>query len=356
MNIRHPQAARPVPIVSMRALRPSGETRCKAAVCLHLDAFEKIYGPTFQSDLSDRLDFAHVLLTPEQVAAEPSLLADAELLFAGWGTPRLDRRLLDANPNLKMVFYGSGSIRQLVTDDFWDRGLRVTSAYAANAIPVAEFTLSQIIFCLKQGYRQIDAYARLRRKPGPTEAPGGFGSTVGIVSLGMIGAMVCRRLQSMDVRVLAYDPFASQERARKLGVEMVSLDDVFRRSDVVSLHAPSLKETRGMIRGEHFASMKASAGFINTSRGAVVREAEMIAALQKRPDLTAVLDVTDPEPPVADSPMWGMENVILLPHIAGSYGQECRRMGQFMLEELDNYEAGRPLKWEINRDAAAIMA
>jgi phosphoglycerate dehydrogenase-like enzyme len=137
---------------------------------------------------------------------------------------------------------------------------------------------------------------------------------------------------------------------------MTSLDEVFRRADVVSVHTPWLKETEGLITGAHIASMKPYSTFINTSRGAVVRETEMTHVLQARPDLVAVIDVTHPEPPSPDSPLFTLPNVILTPHIAGSLGAECRRMGQYMVGELERYVLGQPLRYALTRERAAIMA
>jgi phosphoglycerate dehydrogenase-like enzyme len=156
--------------------------------------------------------------------------------------------------------------------------------------------------------------------------------------------------------VIAYDPFIKKEDAERLGVELCGLDKLFQRADVVSLHTPDLPETRGMITGEHFRMMKARAAFINTARGAVVRQDEMIAAMTQRKDLTAVLDVTMPEVPGVDSPLWTMENIVLTPHIAGSQGQECKRMGRYMVEELARYVKGEPLKWAVTREMAERMA
>jgi phosphoglycerate dehydrogenase-like enzyme len=149
---------------------------------------------------------------------------------------------------------------------------------------------------------------------------------------------------------MVYDPFLSEAEAQVLGVEQVSLDDLFRRSDVVSLHAPSFPETQGMITGEHIDSMKPGATFINTARGELVRESEMIEVLSRRLDLQAVLDVTVQEPTEADSPLYGLENVVLTPHMAGSVGSECRRMGRYMVEELARYLAGEPLKYVLTHE------
>ena len=179
-----------------------------------------------------------------------------------------------------------------------------------------------------------------------------------IASLGCgnIGAIVADRALGLKMKVIAYDPFVSQETGRELGVEMVSLEEVFRRADVVSLHTPWLESTVGMITGAHFAMMKSGASFINTSRGAVVREEEMIEALKLRPDLFAVIDVTWPEPPAVDSPLFTLRNVFLTQHIAGSMDMECRRMGRYMLDELRHYLAGEPLQYEITRERAALLA
>ncbi len=121
--------------------------------------------------------------------------------------------------------------------------------------------------------------------------------------------------------------------------------------------APGLEEPKVLlILGSHLASMKRNATLINTSRGAVVREAEMVEVLEERPDLWAVLDVTHPEPPESGSRLYDLPNVVLTPHIAGSQGNECRRMGRLVVDELRRYVAGEPLQHEITRERAALMA
>lgn len=300
---------------------------------------------------------ADLIYGPEQRAAIAELVeiserptSETQFIFSGWGAPVLDEKFLAGLPALKAVFYGAGSIRGVVTDAFWRRGLVVTSAYGANAIPVAEYTLATVLLSLKQFWRHAAA-TRSGQSPRFPVA-GAFQRTVGIVSLGMVGREVCRRLRQHDLQLIAYDPFAKPDA----GIEMVTLEEVFRRAVVVSLHTPDLPETRGLITGRHFAAMKPDATFINTARGAVVREPEMIEVLRQRPDLTAILDVTDPEPPAPDSPLRTLPNVILTPHIAGSMDNECRRMGQFMVDELRRYLATQPLRWQITQQQAARLA
>ena len=315
-----------------------------------------IYGPAEQAAIAGLVDVLGEPLDAATCRQQPDLLGQADVIFSGWGAPVMDADFLAAAPRLRAVFYGAGSIRGFVTEAFWKRGIVVTSAYAANAIPVVEFTMAVIVLSLKHVW-QLAAAMKARNYAARSQpAPGAYRSIVGVVSLGMIGRQVCERLRTHDVQVLAYDPFATAAQAAALNVELCSLDDIFRRADVVTLHTPWLKETEGLITGAHFAAMKPGATFINSARGAVVRETELIEVLARRPDLQAVLDVTWPEPPVPDSPLYSLPNVMLTPHIAGSMGNECRRMGHYMFEELRRYLAGQPMQWQITRELAAKLA
>ena len=328
----------------------------KALFVLDSAHWNVIYGPEEHADIRERVELTAPPQTAAAIQADPSPLREAEILFSGWGAPVFDSRLLASAPRLRLVLYGAGSIRGIVTDAFWDRGVRISSAYGANAVPVAEYTLSQILFCLKHGWLYALQIRKDGKYPPRTPVPGAYRSTVGIVSLGMIGRRVCQLLKAFDLKVLAYDPFASADTARDLNAELCSLDRLFRESDVISLHTPWLKETENMIRGAHFEAMKPGTAFVNTARGAIVHETEMIAVLTRRPELFAVLDVTYPEPPVPGSPLYTLPNVILTPHIAGAMDRECSRMGRYMVEELERYLAGHPLQWEITREIAAKLA
>jgi phosphoglycerate dehydrogenase-like enzyme len=329
----------------------------KGLYLLHSGVLDHVYGPAERAAIEQRVNIYAPPQTLDSVKRDSSVLAEAELIFSSWGMPVMDAAFLAAAPRLRAVFYGAGSIRSFVTDAFWKRGIVITSAYEPNDVPVAEYTLAMIILSLKHTWRHID-----RMKKGGTwwdrqvPVPGGYHSTVGLISLGKIARLTLALLQPFDLCVIVYSTSLTDAEAQKLNVERCSLNEVFRRADVVSLHTPSLPQTCGMITGQHFASMKTGATFINTARGAVVRESEMIAVLQQRPDLTAVLDVTDPEPPAADSPLFTMPNVVVTPHISGSMHGECRRLGHFMVEELDRYLAGQPLHGQITAETAARLA
>ena len=327
----------------------------KGLFLLDPKAYDMIYRPQVRLQIQQLVDIYAPLQTSQNVASDPPVLSQAEVIFSGWGCPTFTEDLLKAAPHLKAIFYGAGSIRYFVTEALWERGIIVSTAYKSNDIPVVEFTLAQILLGLKRYWHHVEHY-KLNRQWEQLSAPGGFGSTVGLVSLGMIGSLLAERLMTFELKVIAYDPFATQDRADQLGVQLCSLEEVFQRADVVSLHTPWLPETEGLITGAHIASMKPGATFINTARGAVVREAEMVSALQARPDLCALLDVTYPEPPLPDSPLLKLPNVYITPHIAGPNENECKRNGQYVIAELKRYLNGEPLQFAITRQRAAIMA
>lgn len=318
----------------------------------------EVYPEKVKAEIKSLVDIISRPLSAEDVEKNPSLLKDVDVIFSGWGGLKLTKEMIEAAPDLKVVFHAAGTIKLIVSDEFWKNDIAITTASFANGIPVTEFTLSQILFSLKSGWylsRELKKTKQFPPKPIHRIA-GAYGSTVGLISLSTIGKEVAKVLKQFDIKVLAYDPFASEEIANELNVERCSLTDVFKRSDVVSLHAPLLPETIGLIKREHFMTMKEHATFINTARGKIVKEGELIEVLQKRKDLTAILDVTDPEPPVENSPLYDLENVVLTPHIAGSEGPECGRMGALMLSELKRYLAGEELKWQVSETQFKTMA
>ena len=320
-------------------------------------SWSRIYGPEQQAQIAGMVEVLAPVLSPREALQRPDLLQQMDILLSGWGGPILDKNFLELAPKLKALMYGAGSVRHMLSPEFWDRKIVVTTANAANAIPVAEFSLAHILLGLKRAWLQSVEMKRTRAFP-ETKIPlaGCYGSTVGLISLSTIGRLVLERLVTFDVKVIAYDPTATPAQAAALNVKLVSLAELFTRSDVVSLHAPLLPETTGLITGSLLAGMKPGAVFINTARGAIVRETEMIEVLSVRPDLTAILDVTCPEPPETTSKLFDLPNVVLTPHIAGSVERECRRMGQWAADELRRYLAGEPLKTPVTPERASLMA
>jgi len=305
--------------------------------------------------LADRVRFTNLSCCEEEWREQKEALRETNLILSTWGMPALNAEFLKQAPSLIGVFYAAGSIKPFATPEAFLRGVRISSAQGANAIPVAEYASSAILLSLKQFWRHARA-ARERHAWHHLPVPGAHRSIVGLVSLGAVGRMTAQMLATHDLEVLAYDPFASQETASKLGVKLTSLEEVFYRSDVVSIHAPWLPETENMINGRLLRMMKSGATILNTSRGAVINEPELYDVLQERPDISAVLDVTHPEPPRPDSPLHELENVFLTPHISGSMGNEITRMGRWMVDEVVRFLNGDTLKHEVSENHLTAAA
>jgi len=317
----------------------------------------RIYGPKQHAQITEMVEVLAPVLSPDEALKRPDLLGQMDILLSGWGGPLLDKHFLELAPKLKAFFYGAGSVRQLLSREFWDRKIVLTTANTANAIPVAEFSLAHILLGMKRAWHQSEEVKRTRAFPKTSIAvPGAYESTVGLISLSTIGRLVLKHLSHFEMNVIAYDPTVTAAQAAQLNVELVSLAEIFSRSDVVSLHAPLLPATEGFITGALLASMKPGSTFINTARGALIREAEMIEVLSARPDLTAIIDVTYPEPPEKTSKLFDLPNLVLTPHIAGSVDTECQRMGQWSVDELRRYLVGEPLKSAITSERASLMA
>lgn len=320
-------------------------------------AYASVYGDGIAAQIAGKVRLVSPCLTAADLARDPGRLADVEIIFGTWGMPTLDATLLAHAPKLKVVFLGAGSVKGVASDAFWERNLTIVSAWSLNAIPVAEFALGQILIGLKHGWRYgLEIRATGRYVPKSAPMPGAYRSTVGLISLGAIGQHVARLLRAFDVQVLAYDPFCTAALAAELGVTLCPLDELFTRAHVVSVHTPSLPETNGLIQGRHLRSLPAGATFVNTARGSVVDERALIEVLADRPDLTALLDVTEPMPPAPDSPLFRLPNVVLTPHIAGAQDRECLRLGQCIAAELDRYLRGEPLQFAISRERSRRMA
>ncbi|WP_336319320.1 hydroxyacid dehydrogenase [Streptomyces lavendofoliae] len=299
---------------------------------------------------------AHDLAAPPPLVA--SALARAEVLLTCWGATPLTAPVLDRAPRLRAVVHAAGSVKHHVTDACWERGIAVTSAAAANALPVAEYTLAAILLAGKRVLRAARRYAELRAEHDwlrELADSGNHRRTVGIVGASRVGRRVIELLRPFDVTVLLYDPYVSPADASALGAVPAALDELCARADIVSVHAPQLPSTRHMIGAPQLALMPDGGTLINTSRGSLVDEAALLPHLTTG-RLNAVLDVTDPELPPPDSPLYTLPNVLLTPHIAGSLGNELHRMADQALDEVERYVKGAPFAdpvrpTDLNRSA-----
>jgi phosphoglycerate dehydrogenase-like enzyme len=290
-----------------------------------------------------------VVLTDFESAAARAQLAQADVLLTGWDCPPVDRAVLALAPHLRAIVHAGGSVKSHVTPACWDRGIVVSTAADANALPVAEYTLAMILLAGKathiitRCYQQRRVALDLR-----SEFPeiGNYRRTVGIVGASRIGRRVIELLRPFDLEVVVADPYLDQVGAAKLGVQLVELDDLLRASHVVSLHAPALPSTRHLIDRRRLGLMRDGATFINTARGVLVDQAALTDELVNR-RISAILDVTDPWVLPVDSPLYTLSNVVLTPHMAGALGVELRRIGAHAVDELARYAAGQPFRTPV---------
>lgn len=314
-----------------------------------------VFGQGRRERVAELTDLYPHVITGDNFDQHTEALADVEVIFASWGIPRFSDSHFSAMPNLKAVFYAAGNVRSFA-DPLVEHGVVLVGAWDINAIPVAEMCLSQILLSLRGYFRAVRRYEEIKTGAAKTFPRSGiFGETVGLIGLGKIGTRLRDLLSDYPIKVIAHDPFLTESRAKELDVESVSLDQVFERSLVVSNHIPDLESTRGTLTATHFSAMREGATFINSGRGAQVVEQDLIRVLSARSDLTALLDVTLPEPPSGDSLLWSMPNVVISPHVGGTVGDEVVRMADCMMDEFENWTAGRPLRYEITAKVLETM-
>jgi len=321
------------------------------------DTVNRVYSPDFREKIS-----CEVALCPQVISydmLEWQDLHGVEFIFSTWGMPNLSEEEIQTYfPSLKAVFYAAGTV-QYFARPFFRSGVRVFSAWGANAVPVAEFTVAQILLANKGFYQSAALMKSGERDIARAYAeslPGNFGVEVGLIGCGMIGGLTAQMLRAYRLEVLAYDPYLSDMRAAELGMMKCSLEELFSRCQTISNHLANNGQTKGMLHYGLFRLMKPNAVFINTGRGAQVVEADLIRALNEEPGRTALLDVTDPEPPRPGSELYSLPNVILTPHIAGSMGHEVARMGECMYEEFRAVLHGQTARYEVTEEMLRTMA
>jgi phosphoglycerate dehydrogenase-like enzyme len=315
-----------------------------------------------REDHLERLGRAVELVHPEPLRTIEALgteLGRIEVLITSWGCPPVGPDIVARMPRLRLIAHLAGSVKGFLDDAVWRRGILVTNAVAANAVPVAEYTLAAILFANKRVIQLQRAYAEAKenRAPWTREAPnvGNYRKTIGIIGASHVGRLVIRLLRPFDYEVLLYDPYVPPLAARDLRVSKVTLSELLTRSDVVSLHAPLLPETRHMLSARELSLMKDGATLINTGRGALVEPAALEAELC-RGRLFAVLDTTEPEVPPPDSPLYHLPNVFLTPHIAGSLGRETERLSDYIVAEVERFARGISLKFLVRREQLPRLA
>ncbi|MBT2424008.1 hydroxyacid dehydrogenase [Streptomyces sp. ISL-22] len=327
--------------------------RPQALFAMTAEYVPQVFPPEVLERLRESVDIDPALVAED--LTDPRLgdvLARTEILVTGWGCPRLDPAVLDAAPGLRAVLHSAGSVKSLVTPELWRRGVAVSSAAVANAQPVAEYTLAMILLAGKDLFAARDRLRTERAFPGWGLVPGigNHGRRVGVIGASRIGRRVIDLLRAFDLRVSLTDPYVDEADAAALGVPLLPLDDLLRTSDIVTVHAPETPETRHLIGRRELSLMPDGAVLINTARGALV-DHEALTAELRTGRLSAILDVTDPEPLPADSPLYDLPNAFITPHLAGSQGNEAARLGLVVAEEAERLVAGGALAYPVDPGA-----
>lgn len=323
-------------------------------------SLKNVYNPALREKMARELEFADPMtrFSEEDFARRAEELAQVDFIFSTWGMPHLSRETIrEKLPNVKAVFYGAGSVQGFARE-FLAENRTVVSAWAANAVPVAEFTVSEILLASKGFFQrsQIGSAQEWENRGFGGSFSGNYHTKVGIIGAGMVGKAVIGLLKNYVLDVLVFDPFLPDDAAQRLGVQKTDLETIFRECDVISNHLANNPQTVGMLHYALFSLMKKNACFINTGRGAQVVEADLVRAMREEPARFALLDVTNPEPPLPGSELYRTPNILLSPHIAGSLGREVERMGEYMFEEYRRFVSGEPLRYAVTMQMLATMA
>ncbi|MDN3238118.1 hydroxyacid dehydrogenase [Glycomyces tritici] len=308
----------------------------------------QVFSPEQLDALGRRLDLAPTVLQSRSDVERLPGADRLELLITGWGCPVLDEALLERLPALRYVIHSAGSVKPFVTDALWERGVHVSSQAAANAVPVAEYTVAMIVLANKGVFTM--ARRAQRGEPDPdirTElaGAGNYGKVVGVIGASQVGALVLRMLAAYDLRLLVADPTLDEAGAAALGARLVPLDALVRESDVVSVHAPSLPETHGLIGTDELDAMRPGATLINTSRAELVdQDALLRVAATGR--ISAILDLVHVG--ASGRALARLDNVVVTPHLAGSVGVELHRLGAGALDEVRRATDGAPLQHPVD--------
>ena len=285
-----------------------------------------------------------------------NFVAGATIIVTTWGSPVIDKDILDACPDLKGVVHAAGSIKPVISDEFIARRIRITNSAVAIGEGVAETALGFAISACK-GFYQLnrDTASGIWRENAFDTVVDFYDINVGVISGGYVGRHMVKLLKNFHVNIYMYDPILSAEQIKEIGAEKVELDELLSTCDVVSIHAPSIPETDNMLHKGNLCLMKDKAILINTARGSVINEGDLIEELKKG-RLFACIDVTNPEPPVEENELRKLDNVVLTPHIAGTVSNGLKRIALHTCEEIERLVGGEKMRTEVDLDSLSKLA
>ena len=292
-------------------------------------------------------------LSPE--AIKPTL-SGADIAITSWWSGLMTEDVLAVAPNLKFVMHAAGSVKPVVTDALWDKGIRVSASTKPLGIGVAECAVGFAISASKNFYNVNEDIHNGGWDERRHECRELYEQNVGVISAGFVGRHFIKLMNNFGVNIMLYDPFITDERATELGAKKADLETLLSESDILSIHAPSIPETNHMINADSLKLMKKDAILINTARGSIVDEKALYEHMKAGNLRYACLDVYDPEPPLADNPLRTLKNVIMTPHLAGLANNGKLLIGTHATEEIERFINGEALECEVTREMLAKMA
>jgi len=299
-------------------------------------------------------------LTSEQVAEG---CAGYWGIITGWGAPPLVADVFENDPDLRIIAHSAGSVKYLLSQEVVDkylvpRHIVTFSGNVAMACNVAESTIGLLLMTCRH-WVHINNHYHETGEWHPPDVPrnvqGLLGSTIGVVGASAVGQEVIRLLQPWDLNIICYDPYVSAEQMAALGAEKVELNELFERSDHVTIHAPTTPETEKMIGAEQLACLRDGATLVNTSRGWVIDHDALLKECQAG-RLFVCLDVTTPEPLPPDSPFRGLKSVYITSHASGAGYYGYFRIGEQTLQALRDCRDGKPVQYAVDYSRYATLA
>ncbi len=260
---------------------------------------------------------------------------------------QVTKDVINAGKKLKIIGRAGVGVDNIDVNAATQRGIIVVNAPEGNTISAAEHTIAMMM-AMSRNIPQ--ATASLKGKKWDRKKFMGVevrGKVLGIIGLGRIGTEVAKRAQGMEMKILAYDPFISQERANELGVELTTVEDIVKRSDYITVHTPLTKETKDLISSREFAIMKKGARVINCARGGIINEDALAKAVKDGIVSSAAIDVFVKEPPF-ESPLLELDSVIVTPHLGASTEEAQINVAVSVAEQIVNALKGLPVKNAIN--------
>lgn len=318
--------------------------------------FHTFLTKTARTYLEERFEVCYNPYERELTAEEfREAVRDCDAVMTGWGSPRVTYDMLK-DSKVKVLAHTGGSVGTVADSSLYENGIRVISGNPVYARSVAEGVIAYML----TGLRRIPYYINEVRGGG-WHGENGFYSeglldrTVGIIGLGAISRYLIEMLKVFHVKVKIYSSHAIEPQyLAENDAEQVSLEEIFKTCQIVSLHSALTSKTEGMIGKEHFDLMQDGALFVNTARGAVVREEEMIEVL-KTGRIRAVLDVYCKEPLEQDSPLRTLENVYCVPHMGGPTLDRRQVVTMRLADDLIHFENGEAMEMEVSAEAASRM-